>query len=962
MSNLMRAIGVGLSVGVVCVAAAQPLPTDPAVVSGTLENGLTYCVRRHATPPGRATVWMHMHTGSLNESESQRGLAHYLEHMAFNGSEHFPPGSVVPFFQSLGMTFGRDQNAYTNMGETTYQLSLPDAEPETLDKGMMFFSDICSGLLLTPAEIDAERQIIQEERRRGLSGRQRTGFYILEHIAPGSIYGERITIGKEETINAVKQPDFRDYYGKWYGAGNATVLVVADRDPAEVVKIIKSRFGDAPKRPRPTPQDAGVKAYAKSFAIVASDDEVASERLEVTRLEPGRPATTTVPQYRADLVSRLAGMAMDRRFDTKIARGGTSYLNAGVGASNTPGVIYEASISMTPAPGKWREALNEVAAEVQRARSFGFTPHEIDEVRKQVLSGAERAVETERTAPASALIRRMNSAIADAEPIMSARQNLDLLRELLPGITQEEIGARFAKEFDTKAVAFVATMPTASAMKEGELLEAGTKAFAVTPTRETEAVEQKPLMTESPAGGKVTEGAEHAATGVWSGWLSNNVRVLYKFNDTRENEVSIHIALLGGEMLETGANRGITRAAEVAWMRPATQHLTSSEVRDLMTGKKVSVRGGGFGGGGRRGGGGGASPSAMSLTISGSPEDLETGFQLAYLLLTEPKIESASFTQMQTMAGNALKESMKNPLAFGVRTAASVIYPENEARLRPSTSGQIEALKIDAAQAWLDRMIKESPVEVTIVGDIPRDRVLALTAKYLGSLATRERVSPASFGVLRKVERPKPPHVVEKTLETPTPQAFVMSGFYGADETNVADARALTMAARILSTRMVKEVREESQLVYSIGASSRAATTYPGFGVFSAAAPTEPGKAGALVAKLASMYAAFAKDGPTEEEMDVAKKQMANTFKEQLEEPGYWAGQLRELTFRGESLDDIAAEPRAFQQMTSQQVKEAFARYYTKDNTIVVSVLPASSGAGHADEKPGPREKAPAGS
>src|SRR4029450_2985913 len=152
---------------------AQSLPTDPSLVTGELDNGLKYIVRQHAVPPGRAAIWMHMSTGSLNETDRQRGLAHYLEHMAFNGSPNYPPGSVVPFFQSLGMTFGRDQNAFTNYEQTTYQLSLPDAKPETLGQGMTFFSDIVGCLSLLPGEIDAERQIILEERRRGLSAGQR---------------------------------------------------------------------------------------------------------------------------------------------------------------------------------------------------------------------------------------------------------------------------------------------------------------------------------------------------------------------------------------------------------------------------------------------------------------------------------------------------------------------------------------------------------------------------------------------------------------------------------------------------------------------------------------------------------------------------------------------------------------------------------------------------------------------
>ena len=230
------------------------MPTDPALTTGQLENGLTYIVRQHANPPGRAVLWIHIHSGSLNETDPQRGLAHCVEHLAFNGSENFPPGSLIPFFQSLGMTFGRDQNAFTSFEQTTYQLSLSDAQPETLRKGMTYLADVLYRLSLLPAEIDNERQIIQEERRRSLSGRQRTVYYVLEHIAPGSLYGQRITIGTEETINRVQQADFRDYYGKWYGAANATLLVVADTDPTEVVATLQEQFGDAPRKPRPTPQ------------------------------------------------------------------------------------------------------------------------------------------------------------------------------------------------------------------------------------------------------------------------------------------------------------------------------------------------------------------------------------------------------------------------------------------------------------------------------------------------------------------------------------------------------------------------------------------------------------------------------------------------------------------------------------------------------------------------------------
>src|SRR5438067_5946720 len=387
MSRLMRvalATLVLVSFGAVS-GLGKDLPSDPDLVRGELDNGLRYVVRKHSVPPGRATMWIHMHTGALNETDRQRGIAHYTEHMAFNGSDHFKPGELVPFFQSLGMTFGRDQNAYTSFDQTTYQLSLPDTKPETLGKGMNFFSDVVHGLALLPAEIDNERQIILEERRRGLSGRQRTQQYVFEHLYPGSLFGFRIPIGTEETIKSVNEQDFKDYYGKWYCASNATLMVVADTDPQEVIKVIKEKFSDAPKCPRPTPQDLKVTAYDKSFAVVTSDSEIRSAEVQIVRVEPVHPPVKTVEQYRDRPVLNVADTVMNRRLGEKVSAGKASYLSASVGAGDEARALHSAEISARANAGKWKDALNEVALDVQTARAFGFTQHELERVNKELI-------------------------------------------------------------------------------------------------------------------------------------------------------------------------------------------------------------------------------------------------------------------------------------------------------------------------------------------------------------------------------------------------------------------------------------------------------------------------------------------------------------------------------------------------------------------------------------------------
>jgi zinc protease len=215
-------------------ASNDTLPIDPAIRMGTLPNGVTYWVRSHATPPGKISLWMHVATGSLNEADGQEGIAHYLEHMAFNGTQHFPPGALVTFFQSIGLRFGQHQNAFTSFTQTTYTLTLPNIQAETLDKGLLYFTDIASGMLLSAEEIDKERRVILEEKRARKGVQQRLMEKLFPELLPGTRVARRQPIGLEETISQVQRNDFLAYYSKWYHPTKVTVLAVGDV-PAETL-------------------------------------------------------------------------------------------------------------------------------------------------------------------------------------------------------------------------------------------------------------------------------------------------------------------------------------------------------------------------------------------------------------------------------------------------------------------------------------------------------------------------------------------------------------------------------------------------------------------------------------------------------------------------------------------------------------------------------------------------------
>ncbi len=910
--------------------ADETLPSDPALVTGTLANGLRYIIRPHRNPQDRVSVWLHVDSGSLNETDSTRGLAHYLEHMAFKGSANFPPGSVVPFFQSLGLAFGRDQNAFTSLDQTTYQLTLPGGGRDVLDKGMLFMADVAMRLNLDPAEIESERQVILEEKRARSSARQRVQDQVYERLAPESTLGRRLPIGAEATIKSVTPDDFRDYYARWYVPSNMTVIVVGDTDPAMVVDVITRHFGARPAVPRPTPRDVGVKTPAAARAIVASDAELTRAEVSIVRVEPPRGPRLTVAERRRELVEQIGTWAFTRRLNAEIAAGRAAFLDGSASVQDWTGTLRMSSVGVSGRPGTWRTMLQELGTHLQRARLHGFTDREVQDARASLVADAEQAVQRETTRPAWEVLRQVNRDVARQEPLMSAAQRLALLQRLLPGITAREVSDAFAAAFATTNSTFIVELPASDTVpSESDLLALGRTAVNVSPDKPADVARATTLLATRPGGGTVVEERLHTGSAVTSMWLDNGVRVHHRRMDQPKNEAVITITLAGGPIQESAANRGITEAALRAWSRPATRTLSSTEIRDLMTGAKVRVRSG-------------MTQDTVTLTVTGDPAELERGLELAYLLLTDPLIEEAAFEQWKDAEAQRIAERKSQPMQVLVDTSANAIYPAGETRPKALTIEQVRAITRPAAQEWLRRLITEAPIEVAVVGDVDREPATRLVTRYLGAVPARARIDDKTLAHLRHIATPRGPIRVEESVVARTPQGAVFTGFFGADLRQVRDLRLLNVAARILSTRMLKTIREEKRLVYSIRASSDPAVVYPGFGLFGAIAPTDPGNAGALAATVEEMYAAFAKDGPTPDELAVAKKQMGNLLQELMKTPDFWVSRLATLDYRALSLDDLLDAPAQYERFTTQEVQQAFTRYDRPEARFRFVITPRS--------------------
>ncbi len=911
--------------------AHEPLPTHPELISGELANGLSYIIKQHANPPGRVSMQIHFSTGSLNETDAQRGVAHYLEHMAFNGSRNFAPGDLVPFFESIGLTFGRHQNAFTSFDQTVYILDLPRVDTETVEKGLRFFADVLDGLLLLEEEVDKERQVILEEKRRGLGPDQRVFEEVFPRITPGSRLSKRLPIGVEETLLAVKSEDFRDYYERYYTTGNATLILVGDVDAEQVRRQITEAFGSLPAGARPVDLEVGTPVYRESFAVVATDPELRTCDVSMTMVGDPYGPTMTAADLRRDLVEQIGSQAFNRRLRSKVEKGEMAFRSGSGFASDFFQAMRWANVQATGEPKDWRAMLFQLAAELQAARKFGFTDREVEDVRRELLAQSKQFATMESTLPARVITRFILTGVNEGEPIMSAAQRLEYMERLLPTITAAEVSERFREVFDPSAAAFIVEMPEGEFVPtETDLLAAGLEAINAEVVAFTDEARPERLMEAAPEAGKVVEMSMHPQSQVLSAWLSNGARAHYRFMDYRKNQATITITLAGGQIEETAGTRGHTEAAARAFARPATSTLTSTNIRDLMVGKNVGVSGG-------------AGDDTVTITVSGAPEDLETGMQVAHLLLTDPVIEEAGFEQWKQAMAQSIEARKKQTTRMIQEVLPDLIFPEGDPRFRPLEVEEVRAISLSAAQSWLDDLIRRAPIEVSVVGDIDRDKGMELVTRYIGSLPARERISETTLDDLRRVKKPSGPFVAEVPVDTQTPQAMVFVGFFGADQEAVREARLMDVAAQILSTRMIKRIREDEQLVYSIRSVSSPGVAYPGYGMFLASAPTEPGKAERLGEVIDEMFGYFASTGPTDEEMTVARGQIANRLDESMKEPGFWTGELADLTYRNMRLDDVVSAPAAFEAFSKNEVHDAFQRFHKKSPDVKVVITPSQT-------------------
>jgi len=911
---------------------SDPLPVDPLVFRGKLPNGMTYWIRKHTTPPEKIGAWLHVSSGSLNEDENQRGLAHLLEHMAFNGSEHFPPGSLIKYFESIGLSFGRDQNAFTGFDQTTYQIYLPDVKVATVAKGLLCLSDFAFRMSLVPEEVEKERLVVLEEIRARKGKGQRLIEKVFPILLPGSRVSERLPIGKREVVEKASVNLIRDYYRKWYRPEFSTLIMVGDANLEAAEKLVVDAFKDW-KSEGPTPKEAdpGIQPYTTTRAAAVTDPEQTESDWTIVNVQPLREEKT-LGDYRDRLKERLGCWIVNRRLSELLQRGQAPYQSASCSVATWFNACTTIGTYASSTPLKWKETLKVLLTEVKRACEHGFNPGELDDAKRAMIAQAEQSMRTEKTWDMRAWLGRYNGLVSKGRRPMSEAQRAKCLLQTLPWITLNDVSKTFCDNYGSNGRLLLLEMPEAKDMpppSEAAILQVAREVEEAKVAAPNVKVRIKSLLDKDPGRAMVEHDRFNDALEVQTAIFENNVKVHIREMNFKKSQVWVRITLPGGRMYETADTRSLADAAALAFSRPATRRFDSIQIRDFLVGKNVSV-------------GGSAGADFLRIQVHGSPEDLEYGLQLAYLLLTEAKVEAAALKTWREGALDEWKERQTR-VESQLSERLSLLKGGRDPRFLGWTPEMLNRVTQEAAQAFLDRHLKEAPIEVAIVGDFSRLQALELARKYFGTLPERSR-RDKQLDKLRKLKLPREP--LEETVEvnTITDRAIVALGWRGADWTEVRDRRRLQIASRILQARLRDEVREKRGLTYSVFATARAAEAYPGTGFFGAYSIADPKRVDENISAMREIFEAIAKEGPTEEEMATVRKQLDNQLAVMLREPSYWLGVLADLDYRGTKLSDVAALRERMLGYSAKEVHKTLRKFVRSDRYLQVVATPKATG------------------
>jgi len=908
-------------------ALSDPMPVDPQITIGTFANGMRYYIRANKKPEKRAELRLVVKAGSILEDDDQQGLAHLVEHMAFNGTKNFPKNEVVTFLESLGMRFGADVNAYTSFDETVYMLTVPTDKPEMMDRALQILEDWAHNLSFESAEIEKERGVVMEEWRLGRGAGRRMLDKIFPVILKGSRYADRLPIGKPEIIQNGKQERIKQFYADWYRPDIMAVVAVGDFDKAAMEKMLTNHFASIPAATSPRRrQTYDVPDHAETSYAIATDKEASNTTVEIDTLLPARPEGT-VGAYRQKTVDRLFSGLLSARLSEIAQQPNPPFTFAFAGrgsffARSKDSAVLNALVKEDAI----ERGLDTLLTEAERVARFGFTATELDRQKQSVLRNYERlALEKENRVSASRADEYVRNFLAN-ETLPTADDEYSLHSRFLPGVTLDEINKIAREWFPDRNRMVVVRAPE----KAGLVIPDQAKLAAV--LKATGAKDLKPyvdaiagatLLDSIPTPGKVSKSVTKESVGITEWELSNGVKVVLKPTTFREDEILLRATSPGGTSL--AADKDYIPASTASQVIPAggVGKFNSIDLRKFMTGKVAGV-----------------TPFINEIqegfSGSSSRRDLETMFQLIYLRFTAPRADMNAFnaqaSQMKTILGNQAADP-----GFAFSNALMSARYQNHLRRRFPTPEMIDEWNLDKSMAFYkDRFADASDFTFVFVGSFDLATIKPLVERYLGSLPSiKRKESWKDVGVRT------PDNVVvkkvEKGVEPKSSSAIVFSGPFEFDQAHRVSMRAM---AEILQRRLLETIREDLGGTYGINAS-------PGYERFpnqtysiTIQFGSSPTRTDELIKRVFQEIEAFKTNGPTDQQVADERETLLRDFENNSKLNSYILNELSGRYANGEDPAVLWSIPDYYKKIDKAMIQEAARTYLNTNRYVEVMLFP----------------------
>lgn len=794
-----------------------PIPVDNAVRIGKLPNGLTYYIRHNDYPEHRVNFYIAQRVGSIQEEENQRGLAHFLEHMAFNGSDNYPGDKLLEYMRSIGVEFGRDLNAYTSIAETVYNIdNVPSKNIAALDSCLLVLKDWSNGLTLATEEIDKERGVIENEWRLRSSPMQRMMERNLETIYPGSKYGRRMPIGTMEVVKNFKPEVLRQYYHKWYRPDNQAIIVVGDIDVDRTEQKIKEMFSGIKLDPNAAPVVAEpVPDNNEAIIVVDKDKEQQFNIVQIMFKHDDVP--DSMKTSLAYMVQQYALNLSLQMLNARLAEVGQNpecpYLQAYVSDGD---YIYAKSkdafaVVCIPKPGQTEAAISAAVREVMRATMFGFTPTEFVRAKSEYMSQLEKVYTNRNKRENGVYCELYTRNFIDNEPIPSIEDEYSIMQQISPMIPVEainEVMKELVSVTDTNLVVMSfntekegTVYPTPESIKKAIDTVHGEKLTAW-----VDNVKQEPLIAKMPAKGKITGEKENKTLGYKELTLSNGARVLLKKTDFKDDEVVIDATSKGGSSLLGDEDIVNAKVFDMAIGASGLGNFSNTELEKALAGKQANANLQLFN-------------LHEGLSGSSTPKDLETLFQLTYLYFTDVRKDEKSFAQLMTTLETMLKNQALSPDAAFSDSLMSTLYCHNP-RYATLKLEDLKKVNYDRIlQIAKERTADAGDFTFTIVGNFDEATIRPLIEQYIASLPAKGKKE--NWKKVSTYAKGNAENKFTRKMETPKANAY-MYWYNLTTPYSLENAVAASAAGQVLEMIYLKKIREDAGAAYSAGATGMA--------------------------------------------------------------------------------------------------------------------------------------------